>query len=307
MKNILLIDTSALLHKAKHTLGGKLSHKEADTGILFGFLSQVGKLCNKYQTNRIVFALDSSTSKRKKLYPEYKSTRKTEKTPTEKAFDDYCHERFDEVVDVIKNRLHFKNVWKSEGYEADDIIATFLLDNPELGKNSVIVSSDNDYYQLLHKCRGMHNSKDTLYTKRHFIQEWDIHPKDWKTVKKIVGCSGDSVRSVPGVGYKTAVNYLKGTAPDSKVKLIESPEMIPVMRMASRLTRLPFDLTITLPDFEENYLCFDDLLEICSIYGFNSIVADRDRFSMWEKIFNGDFISKKMQRDAQGKGKRIKF
>ena len=307
MRNILLIDTSALLHKAKHTLGSKLSYKDADTGILFGFLSQIGKLCNKYQTNRMVFALDSASSKRSRIYPEYKKNRSSEKSPAEKSFDNYCYERFDEVVDILENKLHFKNIWCADGYEADDIIATFLLQNPDKGKNSIIVSSDNDYYQLLHKCKGMHTSKDSLYTERLFTQEWDLHPKKWTTVKKIAGCSGDNVKSVPGVGYKTAANYLKGNASDSKIALIESKEMIPVIRMALRLTRLPFDGSIVLPDFEENDLCFDDMLEVCSIYGFNSIIADRDRYNMWERIFNGNFVSKKIQKDAQGKRKRTAF
>ena len=52
MKKILLIDTSSLLYKSRHTIGNKLSHKEMETGLMFGFFMQVLKLGNKFKTNK---------------------------------------------------------------------------------------------------------------------------------------------------------------------------------------------------------------------------------------------------------------
>ena len=304
MKNILLVDTSALLHKSKHTLSGKLSYKDADTGILYGFLSQFGKLCNKYQTNNVVFALDSKKSKRKAIYPEYRNKRNDNKTETEISFDKYCYERFDETIEIIRDRLGFPNVWEESGYEADDIIATFIKSEEEFAKRSIIVSSDNDYFQLLHLCKGMHTSKDSLYTARLFMGEWGINPKDWVKVKKIAGCSGDNVKSVPRVRYKTAVNYLKGTCTDKIRDLIESEEMRPVKKLSGRLTKLPFDDKILLPDFIEPKLDFDVFLQMCSEFGFNSIISDSDRYRMWERIFNGKFLNNQEKKENK---KRASF
>ena len=302
----LLIDTSSFLHKAKHTLHSKLSYKEADTGILYGFLLQLGKVCNKYQTNRIVFALDSRKSKRANIYPEYKMNRVSEKTEAEREFDKYCYERFDEVIKVLKEDINFGNIWKVPGYEADDIIAKFILDDKERAKTCVIVSSDNDYYPLLKYCKGMHISKESLYTKRHFYDEWGITADMWKDVKSRSGCKGDNIKSVPGVGYTTAVKYLNGVASKRITELIESEDMQPVIKMARRLTKIPFDNKFDLPEFKEPDLDFDGFLNMCSRFGFNYIVSDTERFRMWEKIINGTFSSKE-DRKKERQRKRTQF
>lgn len=305
MKHTLSIDSSAFLHRAKHTLGGKLCFKEADTGILYGFLHQLGKMCNRYQTNRVVFALDSKRSKRKDIYPDYKNNRKkAEKSDKEIEFDNYCYDRFSEVEEQLR-KMGFPNIWKCDGYEGDDIIATFLDRYPDYAKNTIVVSSDNDFYQLLGKCKGMYNSKNMLYTKTHLLQEYGIKPAQWATVKKICGCASDNVKSVPGVGYGKAVQYVKGELKGKLLDLVESEEMEPVIKMAGKLTKLPFDKKVDIPEFvPEAKLDHDYFLKMCMDFGFNSIIADSERFKMWERIFNGSFA---IDKDKEKNKKRTTF
>lgn len=211
MKHTMLIDTSALLHRAKHAVGDKLSHKDIETGLMFGFFIQIFKLANKFKTNRFIFALDGgggSQSIRHRIYPDYKKSR-IEKSESDKKFDKYCYTKFDEVISYLR-AMGFKNIHSAPGFEADDIIASFLLYNIDLQKNSVIVSSDNDFYQLLNMCKGMFlASKNKLYTKYDLEDEYGITPEQWKKVKEIAGCFDEKTEILTDSGWKKFKNLLE--------------------------------------------------------------------------------------------------
>ena len=212
MKHTLLIDTSALLYRSKHAVGNKLSHKDVETGIMFGFFIQIFKLANKFKTNRFVFCLDGSgsgnKSLRKKIFPDYKKSR-LEKSDDDKKFDDFCYNKFDEIISLLHKFGH-KNILSAPGFEADDLIASFLLNNIDLQKGSVIVSSDNDFYQLLHLCKGMFLSqKNYMYTKHDLEDEYGLTPEQWKDVKEIAGCFDEKTEILTNSGWKKFKNLLE--------------------------------------------------------------------------------------------------
>ena len=292
MKKILLIDTSSLLYKSRHTIGNKLSHKEMETGLMFGFFMQVLKLGNKFKTNRFVYCLDGNgdgRNRRKQLYPDYKFKR-TEKTEEERKIDNFFYKKFDEVIEHLKELGH-KNILSSPGLEADDVIAAFLLKNSELQKASIIVSSDNDFYQLLNICKGMYlSSKGVLYTEKDFFLEWGLTPDEWKKVKSIAGCAGDSVPGVPGVGYKTAAKFIRGELSGKKYEKIVSDEFSETIKLAKKLTNLPFKGTIGSKFVDDSKdLDFDRFLELCSMYGFNSFISNKENYNGWKRFFEGSY------------------
>src|SRR5574337_1275164 len=131
MKPKILIDANALAHKARHTLG-ELTTETMRVGIIFGFLLQIQKLAKDNDTTDIIFCWDSNTSKRQKLFPEYKEARRTmkaEKTPEEKEEDKLAYAQFDILYDEVLPLLGFTNNYKIEGYEADDLIASIIYSN----------------------------------------------------------------------------------------------------------------------------------------------------------------------------------
>ena len=173
---------------------------------MFGFFIQIFKLANKFKTNRFVFCLDGDSgkgdrSKRKVIFPDYKKSR-LQKSDEEKKFDEVCYKKFDGIVDLLKSFGH-KNIITAPGFEADDIIASFLLNNVDLQKGSVIVSSDNDFYQLLHMCKGMFLAqKNYIYNKHDFEDEFGIVPEQWKDVKMIAGCFDEKTDILTDSGWK---------------------------------------------------------------------------------------------------------
>lgn len=288
MKKTILIDTSALLHRAKHSIGNTLSYKDIKTGILFGFFLQIHKLAFTYKTNRFVFCLDSKSSLRKKIYPDYKSSRKKEKTALEQRLDDAAYSEFDKISGILTT-LGFKNVFQFDGYESDDCIASFIIHNKSLRPSILIGSSDKDFYQLLGKCRGMIlMSKNSVYSRKHFEEEYGVKPIEWKIIRSYSGCNSDSVPGIPGVGEKTAAKFIRGELTKGKVyDKIVSGDFDNVCKLAYKLTALPYHGTPECLFTEDcDSLNFDGFLDVCSAYNFQSIINNGDTFNGWKKFFS---------------------
>ena len=92
----------------------------------------------KYGKDVSIFAMDNK-SKRKEVYPEYKSQR---------SLDTSKDEQF-KIVSELRKRIMSEKVMpicSIEGLEADDIVACWSLFNP----NEKIIGVDKDFFQLPH-------------------------------------------------------------------------------------------------------------------------------------------------------------
>ena len=205
MKNIpLIIDSSSLLHRAKNTTGMQLSYNDVASGVVFGFMWQIFKLAKNYETMNFIFCMDSKKSKRKEIFPEYKAKRRREKTDEEREFDAFCYKEFSSVYKYLK-AMGFTNTRKIKGYEADDLIASFVINNDL--KNAIIVSSDHDLYQLLPYCKGMLSlATGKLYSTANFIVDYSISPKQWGKVMCLSGCFDGKTEILTNNGWKKFYN-----------------------------------------------------------------------------------------------------
>jgi len=79
-----------------------------------------------FGTGNVVFAFDSKTSKRKKLFPGYKQKRHTKDlTDEERAALDEFRVQMRSLRRKILPALGFGNIFQVKGLEADDIIAAW--------------------------------------------------------------------------------------------------------------------------------------------------------------------------------------
>ena len=290
MKNTpIIVDSSALLHRAKNTTGMQLSYNDVASGVVFGFMWQVFKIAKNFETMNFIFCMDSKKSKRKEIFPEYKQKRnQKEKTEEEREFDKFCYKEFNSVYGYLKN-IGFRNTRKIKGYEADDLIASFVMNNDL--KDAIIVSGDHDLYQLLPYCKGMLSvSTGKIYSAADFIVEWNITPRLWRKVKTFAGCSGDGVPGIPGIGEKTAIEFLKGNLlngkkHDSILKAIQEKELLD---LTDKLVSLPFHSTPKLK-VKKNKFNFDAFLELCQTYNFNSFTNNPKNYVDWKTLFEGTY------------------
>uniref|UniRef100_A0A6M3L380 Putative exonuclease n=1 Tax=viral metagenome TaxID=1070528 RepID=A0A6M3L380_9ZZZZ len=184
------------------------------TEIIFNFILTIGKLSDKFKTNKFVFAWDSRKNFRKEKFPFYKANRKDERKTEEQEFlDNIAYPQFTTLRRSVLNDMGFRNILIQTGMEADDIIAKVSKDNWE--KEQTIISTDKDLFQLLtDKCqifRMLPSSINILYTKKAFMDEWKgIIPLQWSELRSISGDYSDNIPGITGVGEPTALKYLIG-------------------------------------------------------------------------------------------------
>jgi DNA polymerase-1 len=264
---------------------GSLSFENQHTGILFGFLSQIKTFAKEFKTNKIVFTWDSTESKRKKIFPEYKSKRKKEELDEdEKEVLKNGHAQFTTLRTSVLPAMGFNNIFHLAGYEADDLMASITM---YYDRNFLMVTADEDMYQILDLTDMYKPAQKEIYTYELFEKEFGIVPKSWGEVKAIAGCSSDGVPGVPGVGNKTAVKYLLNKLnPKTKTyqKIKSSKKLIKRNR---KLVYLPLEGTpnekLKLKTDELNYHGF---IKQCEKYGFNSFIKHPED---WKMIFSGEF------------------
>jgi len=208
MKTWLLIDCNYVCWRAGYAMGS-LSYDGFETGIAYGFLREVVALTDRFLTPHVLFAFDSRKSKRRKLFPGYKRSRK-QGTPEQQEIRRSVFKQ----IDVLRSRhlpyLGFKNIFQQKGYEADDVIASLCQSLPDKDKK-IIVSSDEDLFQLLSKRVAIWNpGKAKLETCKTFMAFRGIKPKQWALVKAIAGCNSDDIPGIVGVGETSAIKYIRG-------------------------------------------------------------------------------------------------
>jgi DNA polymerase I len=283
---LILVDSNGLAYRAKYVMGN-LSFSEKDTGVIFGFLNQVLKLADLFQSNKFVFAWDSRHSIRSVRYPRYRLVRKQKKvlrTPTEIEADKNAWKQFVELRTDVLPDLGFENVFIQPGYEADDVVASIATRSKE--EEVMIVSSDHDYYQLLDGRISMYSPalKKTI-TAAALKKEWGVDAYMWKVIMAITGCKTDSISGVPGIGEKKAIKYLKGglDADDSIVETI-SAYSNRIYRNTT-LVELPMQGT---REFElvEDKITEKKLKKVFSTFGFTSFLTG-GLWSKWKRTFCG--------------------
>src|SRR4029078_2834832 len=99
---------------------------------------------------------------------------------------------------------------EQDGYEADDLIATYARRARKSGGDVTIVSSDKDLMQLVEPGIVM---LDTMKNKKigrdEVIEKFGVPPELVVDVQSLAGDSIDNVPGVPGIGVKTAAELIK--------------------------------------------------------------------------------------------------
>ncbi len=252
-KRWLILDCNFLCHRLKHSMGG-LSHDNSPTGVIYGFLKSIPLYQEKFDTPHIIFCWDSKTSKRKEIFPGYKSNRvdRLEKMNNEEIiFEDEFRYQMKMLRKKYLRMIGFRNVFCQKGYEADDLIASVCdslsksaeLTYGTLQAEAIILTSDHDLYQCLSPQVSIYDPnkrKRTTYQK--FQKEYGLTTEEWWMMKAIAGCSGDMVPGAKGVGEITAIKYLKGVLnPESKMYYNITNHMgLRLYLKNKQLVRLPF-------------------------------------------------------------------
>src|ERR1700750_198580 len=142
---------------------------------------------------------------------------KSEKTFRTDFYPDYKAHRPDAPADLIPQFALIRAGVKAfdlpcleqQGFEADDLIATYARLACEAQATCTIVSSDKDLMQLVNDCVVMY---DTMKDKRigipEVIEKFGVPPEKVIEAQALIGDSTDNVPGVPGIGVKTAAQLI---------------------------------------------------------------------------------------------------
>jgi DNA polymerase-1 len=200
MKTLTIIDTFGFFFRSFYALPPLKSKDGFPTGQLTGFMNFINSIGRDYQTDYIVFALDSKgDSFRKEIDPNYKAHRPD--TPEDLL------KQLPVAIEWIE-LMGFEKIEKS-GFEADDIIASLCKIATKQGVKVRVVSHDKDLYQLIDEnvklfdpIKRVDIDYNTCYDK------YGVTPEQFIDYQSLVGDSADNVPGVKGVGAKTAQKLL---------------------------------------------------------------------------------------------------
>ena len=286
-RKLYLVDGSAYIFRAYHALP-PLTRKSdgAPIGAVSGFSNMLYKLLtdmgDEHDPTHFAVIFDhSSHTFRNDLYDQYKANRE--------APPEDLRPQFSMVREATK--AFNQPCIEMEGFEADDIIATYAQQIEDEGGECVILSSDKDMMQLVSDRVSMYDTMKNRWVRRdEVIEKFGLGPEQVINIQALAGDSVDNVPGVPGIGVKTAALLLEEygdletlleRAPEIKQKkrrenLIEFADDA---RMSKALVTLKTDVDL---EFDIDALALkpidaDKLLTFCTEMGFNTLtrrVAD---------------------------------
>lgn len=168
----------------------------------------------------IAMDVKDSTTQRRDLYKEYKANR--EETPED------LPPQIERIVQILTT-LGIP-IFRQNGYEADDIIATIATMLPPEGVELRVVSRDKDLHQIISDSVTLWDPlKDELIDRQHLETKHGFTPREAVEIQTLTGDTVDNVPGIPGVGIKTAIKLIKkyGTADEV---VAHAAELTPKLR-----------------------------------------------------------------------------
>ena len=198
---LILIDGSAYIFRAYYALPPMSRKDGTPVNAVFGFTNMLVKLIEDYKEEKLVVIFDAARKNfRNKIYKDYKANRG--ETP----------EDLIPQFDLIKKCVKAFNIpqLEIEGFEADDIIATYSSQATKLDIPSLIVSSDKDLMQLVNENVQM---LDPMKNKKigiaEVIEKFGVEPDKVIQIQALTGDKVDNIPGAPGIGPKTALELIK--------------------------------------------------------------------------------------------------
>jgi DNA polymerase I len=250
--HVYLIDGSGYIFRAFHALPPLTRPSDGlPVGAVHGFCQMLWKLLRETKASEapthlaVIFDAGRETF-RNEIFPQYKAQRPP---PPDELVPQFA---------LIRNAVQAFNVAcvEQDGFEADDLIATYVRDVIGLGGDVTIVSSDKDLMQLVQPGVVM---LDGMKSKRigpdEVVEKFGVPPDKVVDVQSLAGDSVDNVPGVPGIGIKTAAELINTYGdldsllerageikqPKRREKLIEFADQA---RLSRELVRLKPDVPV---------------------------------------------------------------
>lgn len=198
--HLYLVDGSGFIFRAYHALPPLTRPDGKPIGAVLGFTNMLIRLIIDMHADHLAVIFDSSRqSFRNDIYPDYKAHRPP---PPEDLIPQFP---------LVREACRAFNVAQVEmqGFEADDLIATYAEQAKAKGMDVTIVSSDKDLMQLVGGAVKMYDPiKNRDIGVEEVIEKFGLPPEKVTDIQALAGDSTDNVPGVPGIGIKTAAQLI---------------------------------------------------------------------------------------------------
>ena len=282
-KKVCLIDGSGYIFRAFYALPPLTSPEGTPVNAVYGFTNMFMRLTQKIKSDYWLVLFDAKRQNfRNDIFPDYKGTRKEIPEDLIPQF-----EIIHQAVNALN--LHFLDM---EGYEADDLIATYAAQSLQKGYEVTIVSADKDLMQLIRPgVEFFDPMKDKYFTPEDVREKFGVYPNRVVDVQALAGDSTDNIPGVPGIGLKTAAELINQfgslgevLARAEEIKQNKRRETLIANKdqaeISLQLVTLKADVPTTQPieDFPCQKPDLGTIMDFVTRYGFNSI---RPRVEKW--------------------------
>ena len=198
---LILIDGSAYIFRAFYALPPMSRKDGTPVNAVFGFTNMLVKLIEDYREEKLIVIFDAARENfRNKIYKDYKANR------------GHTPEDLIPQFDLIKKCVRAFNIpqLEIEGFEADDIIATYSVEASKVNIPTLIVSSDKDLMQLVNdKVKMLDPMKNKTIGINEVIEKFGVEPDKVVQIQALMGDKVDNVPGALGIGPKIALELIK--------------------------------------------------------------------------------------------------
>ncbi len=193
---LVLVDGSAYIFRAYYGLPPMNRADGTPINAVFGFTNMLVKLIEDYSDDKMIVIFDAARENfRNEIYPDYKANRG-------EAPDDLIPQ-FPLIRECVKS-FNIPQL-EIEGFEADDLIATYVRLSEKDKIETIIVSSDKDLMQLVSDNVTMLDPmKNKKIETKDVEEKFGVHPDKVIFIQALTGDKVDNIPGAPGIGPKTA-------------------------------------------------------------------------------------------------------
>ena len=203
---VLIFDAMNLFLRV-YSANPSISKHGHHVGGIVGFLKSMRNIIDRFSPHQIFVIWEGGgSSRRRALYPDYKRGKKPARMNRfyEQDIPDTQQNRNKQIstlIRVLKN-MPICQLYVSD-CEADDVIG-YLCKYKLRNKDKVIISSDQDYYQLLEeKTKIFRLGRKEIVTFEDIPSLLGVAARNYCVAKAAVGDSSDNISGIKGAGYKT--------------------------------------------------------------------------------------------------------
>jgi DNA polymerase-1 len=298
-QHLYLVDGSAYIFRAYHRLPPLTNPAGTPVGAVYGYTTMLWKLADDLHkadgpTHLAVILDKSSHTFRNELYEHYKANRPEPPEDLKPQFP---------LIREATRAFSLPCI-EEQGFEADDLIASYALAATRRGWDVTIVSSDKDLMQLIGQCATtdlepgvteggcidmLDTMKDARIGRPEVIEKFGVGPELVGDVLALMGDSSDNIPGIFGIGPKTASKLIADNG--SLAAALDSAEAMKPSKLRDRLIegrgmallsrelvqlKCDCDMPVPLDDMLITAIPPEPLAEFLTAHGFHSLLKRLD-------------------------------